>query len=117
MGGRCGSLHGVGARFHRGRRTIRLRMPRQEKTADELTQLLQQRIDELDSVRTGAHVFAPHVYRCDPDEHGCNWNVGVYSGPPQYASVVRLIVRGLRKHYFLRDQPLPAEKHGRGEQQ
>ena len=77
-------------------------MRREEISAEELRQLIERRIQELDSVQKGAHVEAPQVRRSQPDKDGANWDIEPYSEPNQHASVVRLIVEGLRRHYSLR---------------
>ena len=79
-------------------------MKRDTKSANELQELIQRRINELDSVYRGiVRVSAPRVQPCSPERDGCNWTIEQYTGPPAYASVVSIIVETLRGRFELAD--------------
>ncbi|HYC44882.1 MAG TPA: hypothetical protein VED01_05295 [Burkholderiales bacterium] len=80
-------------------------MKRDQKSAQELQELIQRRINELDGVYRGiVRVTAPRVQPCSPAHDGCNWSTEPYTGPPAYASVVDIIVQTLRKRFDLADR-------------
>ncbi len=77
---------------------------RQLASKAEITKMINDRLsegNELDGACREIRVSA--VQRHPPDESGCNWNWGVYNGPPECYEVVFAIVSDLRHQYNLSD--------------
>ncbi len=78
-------------------------MSRQLASNAELTRMIQDRISEGKELDGDCRdVKVESVYWHPPDESGCNWNLGLYNGPPTCRGVVDAIVSDLRRRYNLR---------------
>ena len=78
-------------------------MEREEKTTEELQQLIQDKLSVLqNTLNSSEKITAPPVYRHTPDESGCNWNVESYSGSAYYRPGVRMLIEEMRGLYNLR---------------
>jgi hypothetical protein len=76
---------------------------REEKTTEELQQLIQDKLNALQhTLNSSEKITAPLVYRHAPDESGCNWNAESYTGSAYYRPGVRMLIEELRWLYNLR---------------
>ncbi len=79
-------------------------MSRQPASNAELTRMIQDRISEgkeLDGDCRDVNVES--VYWHEPDETGCNRDLGFFNGPEACSGVVGAIVSDLRRRYKLRN--------------
>ena len=77
---------------------------RQLASHAEITKMINDRLGEGNELDGDCReVRVSGVQRHPPDESGCNWNWGVYNGPPECYEVVFAIVSDLRRQYNLSD--------------
>lgn len=75
-------------------------MTRETKTADELRQMVQERMDERTKIDNDS-VVAAEVYWHAPDETGCNWSIRSFDGDHSWVPAFNGILRTVRDKFNL----------------
>ena len=79
-------------------------MPRRLATADQIRQMVQNRVDAIEEVREDqAEVRVPLPTRHDPDAEGCNWDMGVFGNTRGYGELLRAAVEAVRYQFNLEE--------------
>lgn len=79
-------------------------MSRQLASNAQITKMIQDRIGEGKEIDGDCRdVKVEYVYWHEPDEIGCNWDLGFPRGPESCRSIVNAIVSDPRRRYNLRD--------------
>ena len=75
-------------------------MTRETKTADELRQMVQERMDQRTTIDSDS-VVVEAVYQHESDETGCNWNITGFQGDRSWYQTFTKILYAVRKEYNL----------------